>query len=496
MAQFFNTLSGKLDKFEKEAGAQVGLYTCGPTVYDYAHIGNFRAFVFEDLLRRFLEFKGYKVKHVMNLTDVDDKTIGGAQREKMKLDDYTAKYILAFNEDLKSLNCLLPTVQPRATRKIKQMQDLILKLIQKGRAYENAGSVYYRVEKFKGYGKLSKKNLEMNITGASERIESDEYESKEQAIDFVLWKAAKEGEDALGAAWDSPWGKGRPGWHIECSAMSIEELGEQFDIHAGGEDLIFPHHENEIAQSEGATGKDPFVKYWLHCKFLLVDGAKMSKSKGNFYTLRDLTSKGHDPIAIRYALLSVHYRNTLNFSLDGMKECEDAIKRLRETYFECLNRKQLKRFSVGPSDLTGILKDIQVRIVGSLSEDLSVSKAFAGLSEAVKSINLALVPGFTSEANIDAAIHFIKTIDKLMGFEIAIMETIPPDIFQLLLSYSESKRNKNFPEVDKIREKLKAMDWNVKDYAVKPGVIEGFMDKVGATFIPSPKFFLEYFSNK
>ncbi len=502
MAQFFNTLSGKLEKFEKETGAQVGVYTCGPTVYDYAHIGNFRAFVFEDLLRRFLEFKNYKVKHVMNVTDVDDKTIAGAQREKMKLEDYTATYIKAFNEDLKTLNCLAPTVQPRATQKIKQMLDLIQKLIHKGAAYENGGSVYFRVSKFAGYGKLSKKKLEMNITGASERIESDEYESKETATDFVLWKAAKEGEAELGAAWDSPWGKGRPGWHIECSAMSIEELGEQFDIHAGGEDLIFPHHENEIAQSEGATGKDPFVKYWLHCKFLLVDGAKMSKSKGNFYTLRDLLAKGHDPMAIRYALLSTHYRNTLNFSTEGMRECEDAIKRLRETYFECLNRKQLKRFSQGPAEpalnLVEILKDIQIRIVGSLSEDLSVSKAFAGISEAIKNINLALAPGFTTETNIEAALNFIKTVDQLLGFKIAIMETLPEDIFEMLLSYSESKKNKNFPEVDKVREKLKSLNWNVKDYAIKPGMIatSGFADKVGATFFPSQKYYADLLTSK
>ncbi|HNV85598.1 MAG TPA: cysteine--tRNA ligase, partial [Candidatus Omnitrophota bacterium] len=311
--RFFNTLTGKKEDFVPLKNGTVGMYTCGPTVYDYAHIGNFRTFIFEDLLRRFLGCAGYVVRHVMNITDVDDKTIAGANRERKTLEEFTAKYIQAFNEDLKALNIREPSCQPRATQEIGEMQKLIGRLIQKDVAYANDGSVYFRVGAFPGYGKLSKKNLEENISGA--RVDVDEYE-KEIASDFVLWKKTKPGEPS----WDSPWGPGRPGWHIECSAMSMKYLGESFDIHAGGEDLVFPHHENEIAQSEAATGVSPFARFWLHSKFLLADGEKMSKSKGNFYTLRDLLEKGHDPMAIRYALLCVHYRSPLNFTLEGLRE--------------------------------------------------------------------------------------------------------------------------------------------------------------------------------
>ncbi len=460
--KFHNTLSGTLDEFKPLKEGEAKLYTCGPTVYDYAHIGNFRAFVFEDLLRRFLEFSGYKVKHVMNLTDVDDKTIAGAQREKVKLADYTAKYTRAFNEDLKTLNCLPPSSQPSATKKIKQMQDLIAKLIAKDIAYVKDGSVYYRVAKFQGYGKLSKKKLEMNITGASERIESDEYESKEHATDFVLWKAAKEGEAELGAAWDSPWGKGRPGWHIECSAMSMEELGETFDLHAGGEDLIFPHHENEIAQSEGATGKK-FVNFWLHCKFLLVNGEKMSKSKGNFYTLRDLIAKGHDPMAIRYALLSTHYRNTLNFTENGIKEAGETIRRFNDCY---LMVKALPGKSEGydagydkGASVTGIEE-----IVNWLADDLNTSAAFASLGELITDINKR-AQNMNSEALLTWAIFFEK-IDRLFGFNITHNE-IPKSILDKLTNLHDFRKAKNFQEADKLRKELNDLGWLVKDG--KPG---------------------------
>src|SRR3989338_4733469 len=330
MIKFFDTFSGKLKDFDLPQGSEVKLYTCGPTVYDYAHIGNFRTFVFEDLLRRFLEYKGYKVKHVMNVTDVDDKTIAGAARDVgaihelplHRLQGFTERYIQAFHEDLKTLNILPPTKEPRATQEIQVMIQLIEQLIKNGKAYMSDGSVYYRVASFPNYGKLSKKDLKQNIKGA--RVDVDEYE-KEEGADFVLWKKSKENEPS----WDSPWGKGRPGWHIECSAMSMKYLGETFDIHAGGEDLIFPHHENEIAQSEGATGK-PFVKYWLHTKHLLVDGKKMSKSLGNFYTLKDLLEKGYSARAVRYVLISTHYRETLNFTVESIKAAERALQRVDE----------------------------------------------------------------------------------------------------------------------------------------------------------------------
>ncbi len=466
MIEFFNTLTGKLDKFDKEPPAQVGIYTCGPTVYDYAHIGNFRAFVFEDLLRRFLEFKGYKVTHVMNLTDVDDKTIAGAQKAGLKLNDYTAKYIQAFNEDLKTLNCLPPHSQPRATEKIKLMQDLIAKLIQKGIAYENKGSVYYRVSKFQSYGKLSKKKLEMNIKGASERIDSDEYESKEEATDFVLWKGVKEGEAELGAAWDSPWGKGRPGWHIECSAMSMQELGEQFDIHAGGEDLIFPHHENEIAQSEGATGKDPFVKYWLHCKFLLVDNAKMSKSKGNFYTLRDLLKKGHDPMAIRLALLSTHYRQTLNFTEAGIKEAKTNLDKWKNCYFDCMNLKSSGVQNKSLADFDKMSNDATPFAFAGLCDDLNISRSVAAIHEMVKQINTAL-PNQLSQAHGEMAISFFKAVDKVLGLNITETDSVPDNIKNMLTQLSDCRKSKNFTEADRLRKEIQGLGWEVKDG--KPG---------------------------
>ena len=317
--KFHDTLSGQLKDFQAGDTGEVSLYTCGPTVYHYAHIGNFRTFVFEDLLRRFLESEGYKVRHVMNITDVDDKTIAGAQREKKSLREYTSFYTDSFLEDRKSLNILPADVMPNATDEIPAMISLIETLMAKGIAYKaEDGSVYYRVAEFPGYGKLSKKKLDGNIAGV--RVNQDEYE-KEEGADFVLWKAAKENEPS----WDSPWGKGRPGWHIECSAMCMRHLGETVDIHAGGEDLVFPHHENEIAQSEAATGK-PFARYWLHARHLLVNGEKMSKSKGNFFTLRDLLQKGYDPMAIRYVLMSVHYRQQLNFTLESLKEAREVIE--------------------------------------------------------------------------------------------------------------------------------------------------------------------------
>jgi len=468
-ARFYNTLSNKVDEFKPLQEGRVGMYTCGPTVYDYAHIGNFRAFVFEDLLRRFLECSGYKVHHVMNLTDVDDKTIAGAQSDKVKLTDYTERYTRAFNDDLRTLNCLLPSSQPKATQKIQIMLDLIQKLMDAGIAYENNGSVYYRVSKFKNYGKLSKKKLEMNITGASERVEADEYESKEAATDFVLWKGVKDGEAEIGAAWASPWGQGRPGWHIECSAMSMEELEEQFDIHAGGEDLIFPHHENEIAQSEGATGKEPFVRYWLHCKFLLVDGEKMSKSKGNFYTLRDLLAKGCDPMAVRFALLSTHYRSAMNFTLDGVKEAGEVIRKLDDCYWQCVSRLLF--------NLSGEAEDFNPaglfdKILRPLGDDLNISACFAELLSGITQMNSQM--GQMSRKTLENCVFFFEKLDKLLGLEVAAEQYVPADVVTLVHQRSEIRRrikdenNKTlWPESDKLRDQIQALGWLVKD--ARPG---------------------------
>ncbi len=495
MTQFFDTLSGKVKDFNLPPESEVKMYTCGPTVYDYAHIGNFRAFVFEDLLRRFLEFSGYKVQHVMNVTDVDDKTIAGANKEsqegepKDRLNRFTEKYLQAFNEDLKTLNILPPTKQPRATQEIQvkrnfiqwlkklllidtrpiDMIELIERLIKKGKAYVSEGSVYYRVSSFPDYGNLSKKNLDKNITGA--RVDADEY--KQEGADFVLWKKKKEGEPF----WNSPWGPGRPGWHIECSAMSMKYLGEQFDIHAGGEDLIFPHHENEIAQSEAATGK-PFVKYWLHCKFLLVDGKKMSKKEKNFYTLRDLLTKGYDPMAIRYALLAVHYQQPLNFTLEGLEEAGEVIKRLDNSYAEVSLRDLNVQFDAGAfreeEKTKETLEVLRNDMLEALGEDLNVSKAIAIMLEGVKVVNTAATAGdLNNPANHEAAARFFQELDKIFGFGIA-TEKVPADIFQKMRERSDVRQqiikqnDKSLWSVsDKLRDEIQSKGWLVKDG--KPG---------------------------
>jgi len=452
--QFHNTLSGKLEEFKPLNAGDVTFYACGPTVYHYAHIGNFRTFVFEDLLRRFLEYKGFKVRHVMNITDVDDKTIAGAAREEKTLQAYTSFYTQAFLEDMKTLNTLFPEVQPCATDEIPAMIVLIEGLIAKGIAYKaDDGSVYYRVSGFPGYGKLSKKKLAGNISGA--RVDQDEYD-KEEGADFVLWKAAKEGEPS----WDSPWGKGRPGWHIECSAMCMHHLGETVDIHAGGEDLVFPHHENEIAQSEASTGK-PFVKYWLHAKHLLVNGEKMSKSKGNFFTLRDLLDKGYDPMAIRYALLSVHYRHQLNFTFDSLKEARDVIEKLDNCYFQCLSRSQLLG-GAGESDFDlGVLSAALEKMEKFLGEDLNVAAALASLQETITVINasLAKIP----QAGLTACVDFFVKVDRLLGLDIAAVESIPANVKTTLEKYAEARKARDFATSDLMRQKIVELGWLVKD---------------------------------
>src|SRR6184192_878438 len=319
--RLYNTMSAKVEEFRPLQNNEVRMYSCGPTVYDYGHIGNFRTFVAVDILRRFFRQSGYKLHHAMNITDVDDNIIRNSAHEGVSVKQYTAKYEKAFLEDSATLNIEHP-ILTRATDHILQMAEFIAKLEQKGFAYRTEdGSYYFRIAKFPGYGKLSKKDFAGMEDGA--RVDVDEYE-KDNARDFALWKAPKPGE----AFWESPIGRGRPGWHIECSTMSIQELGETFDLHAGGEDLIFPHHENEIAQSESMTGK-PFVRFWFHARFLLVEGQKMSKSLGNFFTLRDLVLKGHRPSAIRFLLTSVPYRKQFNFTFDGLQQAAASVERLR-----------------------------------------------------------------------------------------------------------------------------------------------------------------------
>src|SRR5437762_2139962 len=325
MFRFRNTLSGKIEEFRPLREGEVRFYYCGPTVWDYGHLGNFRSAIAADIVRRYLKFKGFKVTHVMNITDVEDRIIAKSQAAGLSIEDYTAKYIDALWEDFDALGCERPEIVPRATRHIQEMVELIDRLLETGHAYKSDGSIYYRIASFPEYGKLSKINFAGNIAGASERVDTDRYD-KEDARDFALWK---EPASTTEPSWDTELGRGRPGWHIECSAMSMKYLGETFDIHVGGIDLVFPHHENEIAQSEGATGKQ-FVRYWFHFEHLKVEGETMSKSKGNYYTFRDVREKGFTAAGVRYFLLSVPFRKQLNFTFDALRGAEKTVASLRD----------------------------------------------------------------------------------------------------------------------------------------------------------------------
>lgn len=475
MIKFFNTFSGQLEEFKPLSAKEIRMYTCGPTVYDFAHIGNYRTFVFEDLLRRFLQYQGFEVKHVMNITDVDDKTIArsnsnvGAGLPHPKgeessplpcLKNYTQQYIDAFNEDLKALNILHPTTQPKATDEIPAMVELIKKLVDAKKAYVSEdGSVYYRVDSFRDYGKLSKKDLKQNIKGV--RVDVDEYE-KEESADFALWKAVKEGEPS----WDSPWGKGRPGWHIECSAMSMKYLGETFDIHAGGEDLIFPHHENEIAQSEGATGK-PFVRYWLHAKHLLVNGEKMSKSKGNFYTLRDLLAKGYDPIVIRFSLLSGHYRSQLNFTFDGLVAAKESLKRIRDFWFErSLGSEERQK---GSGKARQLLKIAENNVIAELENDLNTAGALGVIFTFISSVNKLSKQEIGSDENREID-HFFNQLDSIFGILEAFKIEIPDEIKEVVEKRQAAREKKDYKTADELRTQIRKKGFILEDTRSGPKI--------------------------
>src|SRR6202521_2586236 len=377
--RLYNTLSGKIEEFHPLVDNQVRMYACGPTVYDYGHIGNFRTFVAIDILVRFLRQSGFNVRHVMNITDVDDKIIRNSARDGISVKQYTSKYEKAFMEDAAALNIERP-VFVRATDHIPAMAKFIAELVEKGFAYRaEDGSYYFRIAKFPGYGKLSKRDFAGMEDGA--RVDVDEYE-KDNARDFALWKAPKPGE----AFWETTIGRGRPGWHIECSVMSMEELGETFDLHAGGEDLIFPHHENEIAQSEALTGK-PFVHFWFHARFLLVEGQKMSKSLGNFFTLRDLVLKGHKPSSIRYLLASVPYRNQLNFTFDGLKQAAVSVERLRNFQLRLTSGP----FPTGETpSMADLARETAERMQDGMNDALNTAQAQAAIFDMVRKANAAI----------------------------------------------------------------------------------------------------------
>ena len=469
--QFFNTLTRKVEDFQPVDGKRVGVYACGPTVYRPPHVGNYRTFIFNDLLHRYLEWKGFDVKFVMNLTDVEDKIIEAAHEAGVHIDEITAPVTKAFLDDLASLAIRPVDVHPRATEKIPEMIDIIARLMERGHAYDVDGSVYFAIGSFPGYGKLSRIELQDVRSGAGlqtrERggIDADEYE-KEDARDFALWKAAKEMDRKAGAAWQTPWGEGRPGWHIECSAMSMAELGETFDIHTGGEDLIFPHHEDEIAQSEGATGK-PFVRYWLHVKHLLVNGEKMSKCKRNDFKLHELIARGYSAATIRYLQLYAHYRKELNFTFEGLDDAQAALRRLVD-FADRLHATSPSE--QGSSDLSEIARNAISGFETGLDDDLNTPEALAALFTFVREANATLDKGDVSQAGIMAALEALTRMDDVLGF-IELARSLAKDVDADLAAWVEeriaarqaARARRDFAGADAIRAELTAAGVVVED---------------------------------
>ena len=455
--QLHNTLSGKLEPFVPQKPGEVRMYTCGPTVYDYAHIGNYRTFVFQDILRRFLKLRGFQLKHVMNLTDVDDRIIANAAAAGKNIREYTEKFAQAFFDDCKALSIEAPEHWIRATDHIDDMVQLIQRLQEKTFTYASEGSIYYRIAKFPNYGKLSKIDLTGIQPGA--RVDNDRYE-KESARDFALWKAPKPGEHF----WETAIGPGRPGWHIECSAMAMKYLGETLDIHAGGIDLAFPHHENEIAQSEAATGK-PFARYWLHAEHLLVRGEKMSKSLGNFLTLRDLFAGGHRPSAVRFALASVPYHKQLNFTFDGLTQATNSVERLRNF----ANRLQQGNFPAGKQK--GMIERISKaheEFDAGLSDNLNTARALAAVFDLVRDANTAMDKGEFRQGDVDATQQFSATFDAVfavledndtqklqaLGYGSAEAALSDTEIDKLIAERNAAKKVRDFATADRIRKEL------------------------------------------
>ena len=447
MLRIHNTLSSQLEEFRPLVEGEVKFYYCGPTVWDYGHIGNFRSAIAADVLRRYLKFKGLRVTQAMNITDVDDRIIMKARENGKTIDDYTQKYIEAFWEDFDALGCERPEVAPRATRHIPDMVALIKELKERDHAYQSDGSIYYRIKSFPDYGKLSKINFAGNIEGGSERVDSDKYD-KEDARDFALWKAPNRPDEP---AWDTEIGRGRPGWHIECSAMSMKYLGETFDLHLGGIDLVFPHHENEIAQSEGATGKQ-FVRYWLHFEHLKVEGETMSKSKGNYYTFRDLTDKGFSPAAIRYFLLSVPCRKQLNFTFDALQGAEKTVESLRD--FRARLEEAKTETGVN-NELHDATKQALTEFEAGMDDDLNTSVALAVVHELTREVNTALARQVLREDNKREIIEAIESIDSVLNvIGRPQREMLDEEIQKLIDERQEARHRRDFARADEIRDQL------------------------------------------
>ena len=457
MLKLQNTLTRALEEFKPLEGNTVRMYACGPTVYDYGHIGNFRTFVAVDVLRRYLKYLGYELLHVMNITDVEDKIIRRMLESGKSLEEYTEFYTQAFLEDTKALNIEQPEVVPRATKHIPEMIELMQRLCDTGHTYASDGSLYYSIGSFPGYGKLSGLKLEREVLRA--RIDVDEYE-KDDARDFVLWKEPKEKKEPR---WESSFGEGRPGWHLECSAMSMKYLGESFDIHCGGVDLIFPHHENEIAQSEGATGK-PFVHFWVHTEFLLVEGEKMAKSKGNYYTVRDLLAQGYSPMAIRYLLLSVPYRTQLNFTLESLRGAESTLEGLRNL------RRRLSEFVGEPGShprIQDALKRAREGFEAGMNDDLNTSTALAAVHDLRRELNTAMDAGEFRADDAGATLDLLARLNSVLGVlvdeDAALDPAFVAEIEAKVEERNEARRNRDFDKADQIRTELAAREIILED---------------------------------
>jgi cysteinyl-tRNA synthetase len=462
-----NTLTRRLEPFQPLEPGRVRMYACGPTVYDFAHVGNFRYFVFTDLVHRYLEWSGLDVHLVMNLTDVDDRTIKRAAELGTSVADHTEPFAQAFLADARSLGIRPADAYPRATQYVEEMVGFVERLLASGHAYRaEDGAVYFSIAKFPGYGKLKGIDLSSLRTGA--RVAQDEYE-KEDARDFALWKAATDVDEQADAAWDAPWGRGRPGWHLECSVMSVTELGETLDLHLGGEDLVFPHHENEIAQSEAATGR-PFVRYWLHVKHLLVEGRKMSKSLGNFITVRQLLDQGHDPASIRHQLLSAQYRRELNFTVDGLISSKNAVQRLLD--FEARLEALPVSGDAEPTSLADRAKEAEAAFRAALDDDFNGADAMAALFTFVGRVNGEL-EGRTAvpAADRDAALGTLRSLDEVLGLlEVAHASRTVDDelaawVEERIQARAAARESRDFAAADAIRDELAAKGIVLEDGA-------------------------------
>jgi len=452
--RIFNTLTRQLEELQPREPGRVRMYTCGPTVYDHAHIGNFRAYLFEDLLRRHLQFSGFRMTQVMNLTDVDDKTIRSSREQGLPLKEFTKKYIEAFFADLATLRVERAEHYPAATDHVPEMIALIQALLDKGVAYQSDDrSIYFSIAKFPDYGKLAHLDLSGLRVGA--RVAQDEYE-KENAADFALWKAWDEKDGDV--SWDAPWGRGRPGWHIECSAMSMKYLGPSFDLHTGGVDNIFPHHEDEIAQSEAATGQ-PFVKYWMHCAHLVVEGKKMSKSLGNFFTLRDLLAKGYSGREIRYALLSSHYRQALNFTFESLAAARAALGRLDEFS----DRLRGVAGAAPAATVPEWAELARADFITGLDDDLNISRALGALFDMVTAGNRAMNENALTAGQAAAVRDVLASFDRVLGFLQPEQQAADAAALALLEQRQSARQAKNWAESDRLRGALQKLGWAIQD---------------------------------